>query len=45
MTNADCAEDFDVVDVLSAEPGTVMILGNEGVLVQSSSAYDKRVAG
>jgi hypothetical protein len=45
MTNADCAEEFDVIDVLSSEPGTVMVLGNEGVLVQSSSPYDKRVAG
>jgi hypothetical protein len=45
MTNGDCAEDFDVIDVLSSEPGTVMVLGVEGALVQCSVPYDKRVAG
>jgi hypothetical protein len=33
------------MDVQTSEPGTVMVLGEEGVLVRSSSAYDKRVAG
>ena len=27
------------------EPGTVMVLGNEGVISASQQAYDKRVAG
>ena len=27
------------------EPGTVMVLGNEGCLFESNCAYDKRVAG
>jgi hypothetical protein len=45
LTNADCAEDFDVIDPLTAEPGTVMVLGDEGGLSPSSKAYDKRVAG
>ncbi len=45
LTNADCAEDFDVSDLNKAEPGTVMVLGNEGALRESQQAYDKRVAG
>jgi hypothetical protein len=46
LTNKDCAEDFDIADANSVEPGTVMVLGEEGgVLYQSRQAYDKRVAG
>jgi hypothetical protein len=45
LANADCAEDFDVLDSVTAEPGTVMVLGDEGGLSASSKAYDKRVAG
>jgi hypothetical protein len=45
LANADCAEDFDIADAGSAEPGTVMVLGDEGALHQSQQAYDKRVAG
>ncbi len=45
LLNADCAEDFDVFGAVKAEPGTVMVLGNEGVLSESYQAYDKRVAG
>ena len=46
LTNAaDCAEDFDVYGADKAEPGTVMVLGNEGVISASQQAYDKRVAG
>jgi hypothetical protein len=45
LTNADCAEDFDVSGTDKAEPGTVMVLGNEGALSESQKAYDKRVAG
>ncbi|MBC6988762.1 hypothetical protein FHG12_01885 [Hymenobacter jejuensis] len=43
MSNADCAEDFDLAE--AAEPGTVMVLGDEGALYQSHKPYDKRVAG
>ena len=42
---ADCAEDFDVSGAVKVEPGTVMILGNDGALSESQQAYDKRVAG
>lgn len=45
VTNADCAEDFDVCDAEPIEGGTVMVLGEEGKLQPSRSAYDKRVAG
>lgn len=45
LTNADCAEDFDVCGAIKVEPGTVMVLGDEGTLFESQQAYDKRVAG
>jgi hypothetical protein len=45
LTNADCAEDFDIAQSVSAEPGMVMVLTNEGMLKPSDGAYDKRVAG
>jgi hypothetical protein len=45
LTNADCAEDFDVRDGASVEPGTVMVLAEQGVVRESDHAYDKRVAG
>ncbi|MBV9672553.1 MAG: hypothetical protein JO076_06980 [Verrucomicrobia bacterium] len=45
LTNADCAEDFDVVVAERIEPGSVMVLGEEGLLVESGRAYDNRVAG
>lgn len=45
LMNADCAEDFDICETEQIEPGTVMVLGEEGKLEQSQKAYDKRVAG
>jgi hypothetical protein len=45
LTNADCAEDFDVWGMNRVDPGTVMVLGAEGALFESRHAYDKRVAG
>ncbi len=45
LANADCAEDFDISEAEQIEPGTVMVLGEEGKLEQSQRAYDKRVAG
>src|SRR5204863_151433 len=44
-TNADCAEEFDVIEAVQVEPGTVMVLDQEGALRQSEHAYDKKVAG
>lgn len=43
LANADCAEEFDVVD--SAGPGTVMVIGDDEALRPSAEAYDRRVAG
>ena len=45
LTNADCAEDFDIVCIEQVEPGTVMVIDSEGALKPSDQAYDKRVAG
>jgi hypothetical protein len=45
LTNADCAEDFDVNGENEVEPGTVMVLGEDGALFESREAYDKRVVG
>ena len=45
LSNADCAEDFDVTPSATIEPGTVMVLGEEGILHPNQQAYDKRVAG
>jgi hypothetical protein len=44
-TASDCAEEFEVGSPAEAEPGTVMVLDEAGVLQASSRAYDKRVAG
>jgi hypothetical protein len=45
LQNADCAEDFNIGLELTVEPGTVMVLGEDGALFPSQHAYDKRVAG
>jgi len=45
LQNADCAEDFDVVDGQSMDPGTVVVVGEDGRLRISSGEYDKRVVG
>jgi hypothetical protein len=45
LIGGDCAEEFNVVNNESVEPGTVMVIDNEGALLPSGQAYDKRVAG
>ena len=46
LQNADCAEDFDIVDVGERiQPGAVMVIDEEGRLRQCSEAYDKKVVG
>jgi hypothetical protein len=46
LSNADCAEDFDIGGAASlVEPGTVMTLGKDGALFPAGRAYDKCVAG
>ena len=45
LAGGDCAEDFDILGAEKFEPGTVMVIDQEGALQQSQQAYDKRVAG
>src|SRR5262249_39485069 len=45
LHNADCAEEFDVASLDGIEPGTVMVIGDEGALQPSTEEYDKRVVG
>ncbi len=45
LANADCAEDFDVTNVSVAEPGTVMVIGDDGVLQPGCQPYDTCVVG
>ena len=45
LTGGDCAEEFDVSGAMDVEPGTVMVLNQEGTLQPSHQAYDKKVAG
>jgi hypothetical protein len=45
LQNADCAEDFDIAALDGVEPGSVMVIGQDGALLESAQAYDKRVAG
>ncbi len=45
LTGADCAEEFDILETTNVEPGTVMVLDQDGALQPSQQAYDKRVAG
>lgn len=45
LANADCAEDFDVAAQEELNPGTVMVINQEGVLHASRDAYDTKVAG
>jgi hypothetical protein len=49
LAGADVAEDFDAdldaVDLGDAAPGTVMVIGPDGSLTPSHSAYDTAVAG
>jgi hypothetical protein len=42
---ADFAEDFDVADATEAEPGTVLVLGDDERLRPCDKPYDKRVVG
>jgi hypothetical protein len=45
LPGADCAEHFDVANADTLEPGTVMVINNNGILEQSAQPYDKKVAG
>jgi hypothetical protein len=45
LQGADCAEEFDIIETVSVEPGTVMVIDNESALRPCAQAYDRRVAG
>jgi hypothetical protein len=45
LLGADCAEDFTVRDAAAIEPGSVLVIDDCGELRESTSAYDRRVAG
>jgi hypothetical protein len=45
VPGSDCGERFDVSGLEAAEAGTVMVIGEDGLLQPSDRAYDKRVAG
>ena len=45
LINQDCAEDFDTAGADKVEPGTVMVINQQGALQPCQRAYDKRVAG
>jgi hypothetical protein len=42
---ADCAEDFEIANTSCAEPGTVMVMDDKGVLTPCIRAYDTRAIG
>ena len=44
LLGADCAEQFAAADA-GVEPGTVMVLGEDGSLRVSDAGYDKKVVG
>lgn len=45
VLGSDCAEDFEIAPVAEVEPGTVMVLDDNGALRPSDLGYDKKVAG
>lgn len=47
LNNADFAEDFDILESIvgGIEPGSVMVLNNNGQLEACNKPYDKKVAG
>jgi hypothetical protein len=45
LTGADCAEHFDAVDGRTLEPGTVVVIDDDGALCESQEAYDTKAAG
>jgi hypothetical protein len=45
LSGADCAEEFDVTENEDINPGTVLVINDDGKLSPSEKPYDKRVAG
>jgi hypothetical protein len=45
LPGADCAEQFDFAGAHPPLPGTLLVMGETGALVESNGAYDKKVVG
>jgi hypothetical protein len=45
LRNADCAEEFTVANSVDADPGMVMVLGEEGLIRPCERAFDTRALG
>jgi hypothetical protein len=45
LRNSDCAEEFEISGSTAIEPGTVMVIDNDGKLQSSQKDYDSKVAG
>ena len=45
LRNSDCAEEFEISGSSTIEPGTVMVIDNDGKLQASQKDYDSKVAG
>ena len=45
LRNADCAEEFEIMPSVAADPGTVMALGPDGRLRPSQRPHEKAVVG
>jgi len=45
LQNADCAEHFEIADPEGIDPGTVLVLDEEGRLRPSMNPYDRKVVG
>jgi hypothetical protein len=45
ISNADCAEEFELAGAEAVQPGTLMSFGIDGTLFPSSESYDSKVVG
>ncbi len=45
LSGADCAEQFDFAGSQPPAPGTLLVMGDNGALVESHASYDKKVVG
>jgi hypothetical protein len=45
LQGADCAEEFDVVEFETVDPGTVLVINDDSKLRPCDKPYDRRVAG
>lgn len=45
LIGADCAEEFDIVEIEEIDHGTVLVIGDESKLEPCKEPYDKKVAG